>query len=105
MYVAQILCLNDSEMVPVAPDITDISFAFTFNMGWISFIRSLYFRIFSASFILILTIIIIIIIYRALPRWKWKLVAVVVVTVVVVVVITVVVVVVVVVIVVAAEVR
>ena len=41
-------CLSDSEMVPVAPIITDITFASTFHMRSNSFGRSLYFRIFSA---------------------------------------------------------
>ena len=42
--------LNNFEMVPVAPIITDITFVFTFHMCCISIVRSLYFRIFSASF-------------------------------------------------------
>jgi len=42
--------LNDFEMVPVAPIITGITFVFTFHMRCISIVRSLYFRIFSASF-------------------------------------------------------
>ena len=45
-------CLNDFEMVPVAPITTCITFAFTFHMCWISTIRSLYFNIFSASFLI-----------------------------------------------------
>jgi hypothetical protein len=65
-YVAQELCLNDFEMVPVAPGISDVTFSFTLHMRQISIIRSLYFRILLAYFILILTIIIII--YRAFPR-------------------------------------
>ena len=44
--------LSDFEMVPVAPVITGITFAFTFHMRWISFIRSLYLKIFSASFLI-----------------------------------------------------
>ena len=43
-------CLSDSEMIPVAPIITSINFAFTFHMHWISIMRYLYFKIFSASF-------------------------------------------------------
>ena len=43
-------CVNDFGMVPVAPIITGITFAFIFHMCWISVVRSLYFRIFSASF-------------------------------------------------------
>jgi hypothetical protein len=39
--------LNDFEMVPVAP--IDITLAFTFYMRCISVVRSLYFKIFSAS--------------------------------------------------------
>ena len=44
--------LNDFEIVPVAPIITDIAFVFTFHMRCISIVRSLYFRIFSASFLI-----------------------------------------------------
>ena len=44
--------LNDFEIVPVAPIITGIIFAFTFHMRCISIVRSLYFRIFSASFLI-----------------------------------------------------
>ena len=43
-------CVNDFEMVPVARIITGVTFAFIFHMCWISVVRSLYFRIFSASF-------------------------------------------------------
>ena len=43
--------LNDIEIVPVAP-ITGITFVFTFHMRCISIVRSLYFRIFSASFLI-----------------------------------------------------
>ena len=46
--------LNDFEMVPVAPLITCISVVFTFHIRWISIIRSLYFKIFSASFLITL---------------------------------------------------
>jgi hypothetical protein len=42
--------LNDFEMVPVAPITSGITLAFTFHMRWISIVRSLYFKIFSASF-------------------------------------------------------
>jgi len=42
-------CLSDFEMVPAAPNITGITFAFTFHMRWISVTRSLYYKIFSAS--------------------------------------------------------
>ena len=42
--------LNDFEIVPVAPIITGINFAFTLHMRSISIVRSLYFRIISASF-------------------------------------------------------
>ena len=45
--------LNDFEIVPVAPIITGITFVFTFHMRCISIVRSLYFRIFSASFLII----------------------------------------------------
>ena len=44
--------LNDFEIVPVAPIITGITFGFTFHMRYISIVRSLYFRIFSASFLI-----------------------------------------------------
>ena len=44
--------LNDFEMVPVAPIITGIIFAFTFHMRCISIVRYLYFRIFSVSFLI-----------------------------------------------------
>ena len=44
--------LNDFEIVPVAPVITGITFVFTFFMRCISIVRSLYFRIFSASFLI-----------------------------------------------------
>ena len=37
--------LNDFEIIPVAPIITGITFVFTFHMGCISIVRSLYFRI------------------------------------------------------------
>ena len=47
-------CLSDFEMVPVAPVITKITFAFTFHMRWIYSMRSLYFKIFSASFLITL---------------------------------------------------
>ena len=41
------------DMVPVAPIITGITFVFTFHMRCISIVRSLYFRIYSASFLII----------------------------------------------------
>jgi hypothetical protein len=44
--------LNDFEMVPVARIITGIIFVFTFNIHCIYIVRSLYFRIFSASFLI-----------------------------------------------------
>jgi len=44
--------LNDFETAPVAPIITGITFVFTFHMRCISTVRSLYFRIFSASFLI-----------------------------------------------------
>ena len=43
--------LNDFEIVPVTPIITVITFVFTFHMCCISIVRSLYFRIFSVSFL------------------------------------------------------
>ena len=45
-------CLSDFEMVPVAPFITSIIFAFTFPMHLISVMRSSYFTIYSASFLI-----------------------------------------------------
>ena len=42
---------NDFEIVPVAPIITGITFVFTFLIRCISIVRSLYFEIFSASFL------------------------------------------------------
>ena len=50
--------LNDFEIVPVAPVITGITFVFTFHMRYISIVRSLYIRIFSAIIIIIIIIII-----------------------------------------------
>ena len=44
--------LNDFEIVPVAPSITGIIFVFTFHMRGIYIVRSLYFRIFSVSFLI-----------------------------------------------------
>ena len=44
--------LNDFEIVPVAPIITGITFVFTFHVRCISIVSSLYFRIFSASFLI-----------------------------------------------------
>ena len=43
---------NDFEIVPVAPIITGITFVFTFHTRCISIVRSLYFRIFSACFLI-----------------------------------------------------
>ena len=44
--------LNDFEIVPVATIITGITFVFTSHMRCISIVRSLYFRILSASFLI-----------------------------------------------------
>ena len=44
--------LNDSEIVPVAPIITGITLVFTLHMCCISIVRSLYFRLFSSSFLI-----------------------------------------------------
>ena len=44
--------LNDFEIAPVAPVITGIAFVFTFHMRCISIVKSLYFRIFSSSFLI-----------------------------------------------------
>jgi len=66
--------LNDLEMVPVAPIITGITLVFTFHMHCISIVRSLYLKIFSASFLIIflspgIIIIIIIIIIITIISW------------------------------------
>ena len=44
--------LNDFEIVRVAPINTGLTFVFTLHMRFISIVRSLYFRIFSASFLI-----------------------------------------------------
>ena len=44
--------LNGFEIVPVAPVITGITSVFTFHMRCISIVRSLYFKILSASFLI-----------------------------------------------------
>ena len=44
--------LNDFEIVPFAPIITVITFVFKFHMRCIYVVRYLYFRIFSASFLI-----------------------------------------------------
>ena len=44
--------LNDFEVVPFAPVIIGITFDFTFHMRCISIVRYLYFRVFSASFLI-----------------------------------------------------
>jgi hypothetical protein len=44
--------LNDFEIVPVAPIMTGITFVFTFHMRCLSIVRSLCFRILSASFLI-----------------------------------------------------
>ena len=43
---------NDFDMVPVACIVTGFSFLFTFHMHCTSIVRSSYFRIFSASFLI-----------------------------------------------------
>jgi hypothetical protein len=79
--------LNDFEMVPVAPIINGITFVFTFHMRCISIVRFLYFRIFSAYFLItflspeitsinihiIIIIIIIIFCLCLLTPWCWVL--------------------------------
>jgi len=45
--------LNDFEIVPVAPIIAGITIVLTFHMCCISIVRSLYFKIFFASFLII----------------------------------------------------
>ena len=44
--------LNDNEMVPVAPIITGITSVCTFHMRCVSTVRSLYFRMFCASYLI-----------------------------------------------------
>ena len=46
--------LTHFEIGPVAPIITGITLVFTFHMHFISIVRSLYFKIFSASFLITL---------------------------------------------------
>ena len=46
-------CLSDYEMVPVAIIIASITLAFTSHMHWTSITRPLYFKIFSAHFLII----------------------------------------------------
>ena len=43
--------LNDFEMVPLAPISTGITLVFTFHMRCIFIAKTLYFKIFSASFL------------------------------------------------------
>ena len=45
-------CLCDFEMVSVTPVIAGITFAFTFRRRWNSIMRSLYFKIYSTSFLI-----------------------------------------------------
>ena len=45
-------CLSDFEMDPFAPIISGSTYAFTFHMCCISILRSLYFKIFSASLLI-----------------------------------------------------
>ena len=45
-------CLNDFQMVPVTPIIAGIAFVFALHMCCISVVRSLYFSISSASFLI-----------------------------------------------------
>ena len=44
--------LNDFEIVPVAPITTGITLVFTFHVRFVSIVGSLYFKIFSASFLI-----------------------------------------------------
>ena len=44
--------LNDFEMVPAAPVITGTTFVFTFHVRYIPVVKSLYFKIFSTSFLI-----------------------------------------------------
>ena len=45
-------CLRDFGKVPVAPIITGITFVFTFHMRWFFYYEVLYFKIFSAFFLI-----------------------------------------------------
>jgi len=73
--------LNDFEIVLVASIIIGITFVFTFHMRCVSVVRSSYFRIFSASFlitflspeiiIIIIIVIIIIIIIIIIDYWYY----------------------------------
>ena len=45
-------CLSDFEMLPVTLFITDVALVFTFHVRCFSIVRSLNFRIFSASFLI-----------------------------------------------------
>ena len=71
--------LNDFEMVPVAPIITGITLVFTFHMRCIYIVRSLDFKISSASFLItflspeIATSIIIIIIEFLTLSFSWEI--------------------------------
>ena len=51
-YVAHVFFLNYFEIVPFAPTITGITCVFTLHVRCISIVRSLYFRIFSSSFLI-----------------------------------------------------
>ena len=51
-YMLLMYFLNDFKMVPVAPIIIGITLAFAFHMHHISIVRSLYFKIFLASFLI-----------------------------------------------------
>jgi hypothetical protein len=55
LYVPDMLlkyCKSDFEIVPVDPIITGIAFDFTLHIHWLSIMRSLYFKIFSAYFLI-----------------------------------------------------
>ena len=55
--------LNDFDTVPLAPIITGITFVFTFHKRCISIARSLYFRIFSAPFLITLLLLLLLLLY------------------------------------------
>ena len=57
--------LNVFEIDPVAPIITGIAFVFTFHVRCISIVRSLYFRIFSASFLITLLLLLLLLNFKA----------------------------------------
>jgi hypothetical protein len=54
--------LSDFEMVPVAPSITGVTFAFVFHMCWIYIVMSLYFKIFQVLLLLLLLLVVVVVV-------------------------------------------